>query len=227
MLGLYQPAKYVTLQSDNTPVKLMVLTQTGDLRVMAQPTAMPMASGVCRSQFAAELRTLAHCRLRRACNETISSQSSGQIGRGGAVLLRHVHTRPGGRRNRACQVSASASYEDTPVEAQLQRQHWALRIATGLAKLLVGLALLSAAAVALAPYWLSTRIGLRTALAIANRFIPGHVAVQQVLLDAPSLPPIHADTLNQYGSTVAPDFCASLRSQGSIRDSRGCRPSAE
>jgi hypothetical protein len=64
-------------------------------------------------------------------------------------------------------------------EESVRQQHWALRLLKALAKAAGMLALLSAALVAVAPYWLSWRPGLRATLALVNRFIPGQVAVQQ------------------------------------------------
>ena len=44
------------------------------------------------------------------------------------------------------------------------------------------------------PYWLSSRVGLRSTLAIVNRFIPGRVAIKDVRAHLYHTPdsPLHA-----------------------------------
>lgn len=72
---------------------------------------------------------------------------------------------------------ASASSDGTSHDggkSRLQRVAWTMAKAAG------GLGLVLAAFILALPSILSTRAGLRSALAVANRFVPGTVAVKQV-----------------------------------------------
>ncbi len=87
-----------------------------------------------------------------------------------------------GRRTWICSASA---FPNDPSrgrpKSRLQRFAW------DMAKVAGGLALVLAAFVVALPSILSTKAGLRSALAVANRFVPGTIAVKQVCC-----PPAHA-----------------------------------
>ena len=75
--------------------------------------------------------------------------------------------------------SAREGYPTEPVSSPLWQ-----RIVKFVLKLAAGLVLLSVTIITLLPAIISTTTGLHATLAVANRFLPGHVAIDKVSLPA-------------------------------------------
>ena len=110
------------------------------------------------------------CRLGR-CMSRLPGQDTAAAG---------AQRRPLSRTITALASQGASGAGHAPQRVERQQPHWAVRLLKALAKAAGMLALLSAALVAIMPYWLSSRVGLRSTLVIVNRFIPGRVAVQAV-----------------------------------------------
>ena len=79
-------------------------------------------------------------------------------------------------------TSSSSGKEGHPIEP-VSSPLWQ-RIVKFVLKLTAGLVLMSVTIITLLPAIISTTTGLHATLAVANRFVPGHVAIDEVSLPA-------------------------------------------